>query len=168
MNKAQESILAEREKQDDKWGEQNHNPYIYLAILVEEIGELAQSILHTQFGGDMGNDKGGLYHLRKEAIHTAAVAMAIVECLDRDKWTENDVSFPYRYAHRQRRLEERMIKCPCGDPECKISIRLNETGMLWFTDKHGIDTTMYLHPETIRSLIAELEEAQKEMEARNE
>ncbi len=57
-----------------------------------------------------------------------------------------------------------MIKCPCGDPKCKISIRLNETGMLWFTDKHGIDTLMYLHPETIRGLIAELEAALKELE----
>lgn len=83
------SVLEERKKQDTKWGEQNHNPYIYLAILTEEIGELAQAILQTQFGGD----KGGWKNVRKEAVHTAAVALAIIECLDRDKWEEDDVYF---------------------------------------------------------------------------
>lgn len=84
---ALEAILVERIKQDDHWGEQNHNPYIYLSILIEEVGELAQAILQTQFGGD----KGGLHNIRKEAVHTAAVALALLECLDRDKWREDDV-----------------------------------------------------------------------------
>jgi NTP pyrophosphatase (non-canonical NTP hydrolase) len=82
LTPALESVLDERKKQDDKWGEQNHNPYIYHAILVEEVGELAQAILQTQFGGK----HGGFSNMRKEAIHVAAVALAWVECLDRDKW----------------------------------------------------------------------------------
>lgn len=82
-------VLNEREKQDGKWGEQNHNPYIYLAILLEEIGELAQAILQTQFGGN----KGGWANVRKEAVHSAAVALALIECLDRNKWNENDIDF---------------------------------------------------------------------------
>ena len=85
------SVLAERERQDAKWGEQNHNPYIYFAILLEEVGELAQAIIHTQFGGD----KGGWKNVRMEAIHTAAVALAVIECLDRGKWDNNDVHFDY-------------------------------------------------------------------------
>ena len=74
------SILEERERQEAKWGEQNHDPFTYLAILTEEVGELAQAALHARFGGPTGE------HLRKEAVHTAAVAMAIVECLDRKAW----------------------------------------------------------------------------------
>lgn len=76
------SVLEERIRQDERWGEQNHNPYIYLAILVEEVGEMAQAALQTQYGGK----HGGLDHLREEAVQTAAVALAIVECLDRGLW----------------------------------------------------------------------------------
>lgn len=88
---ALDDVIAEREKQDAQWGEQNHNPYIYLAILVEEVGELAQAILHTQFGGS----HQGWEEVRKEAVHVAAVGLAVIECLDRWKWTTNDVRFEY-------------------------------------------------------------------------
>lgn len=75
-------VVNEIGRQEDKWGEQNHDPYTYLAILLEEVGEYAQACLQTQFGGD----NGGLENMRKEAVQTAAVALAIVECLDREKW----------------------------------------------------------------------------------
>lgn len=82
MSKALDSILAERLRQDARWGEQNHDPITYLSILMEEVGEMAQAALQTRFGGK----RGGLDHLREEAVQTAAVALAIVECLDRGKW----------------------------------------------------------------------------------
>jgi len=75
-------VLAERQRQDALWGEQNHDPFVYGAILVEEAGEFMQAALQTRFGGS----KGGLDRMREEAVHTAAVALAIVECLDRAKW----------------------------------------------------------------------------------
>lgn len=81
MSKALDDILAERARQDAKWGEQNHDPFTYLAILTEEVGELAQAALHANFGGPAA------YGLRTEAVHVAAVALAIVECLDRGLWT---------------------------------------------------------------------------------
>ena len=74
------SVLAERVNQDLKWGEQNHDPFTYLTVLTEEVGELAQAALHTKFGGDKASG------LRTEAVHVAAVALAIVECIDRKKW----------------------------------------------------------------------------------
>ncbi len=74
------SVLQERERQDAKWGEQNNDPFTYITVLVEEVGELAQAALHTKFGGPAAAG------LRDEAVHTAAVALAIVECLDRGKW----------------------------------------------------------------------------------
>jgi len=44
------------------------------------VGELAQAALHARFGGPAARG------LREEAIHTAAVALALVECLDRALW----------------------------------------------------------------------------------
>ena len=38
-------IVAERQKQDAKWGEQNHNPIEWSAILTEECGEVAKEAL---------------------------------------------------------------------------------------------------------------------------
>lgn len=80
-------IKTELTRQDIKWGEQNHNPYIYFTILLEEVGELGQAILETQFGGR----NGGWAHVRKELIEVCAVGIAFLECLDRNKWEDNDV-----------------------------------------------------------------------------
>ena len=80
MTKALTDILNERDRQEKIWGEQNHDPFIYSAILVEEVGEFCQAALHTRFGGTKGDG------LREEAVQVAAVALAIVECLDREKW----------------------------------------------------------------------------------
>ncbi len=73
-------VLAERERQEEKWGEQNHDPFTYLAILTEEVGELSEAALHSRFGGPEADN------IRAEAVQVAAVALAIVECLDRGKW----------------------------------------------------------------------------------
>ena len=67
----------EVDRQNQKWGEQNHPPITWAAILFEECGELAQAALHHKFGGDKAAG------LRDEAIQCAAVAMQIVWCLDR-------------------------------------------------------------------------------------
>ena len=82
MNEAMRDVLLERRRQDAKWGEQNHDPFLYGAILVEEIGEFMQAALQTRVGGE----KGGVENIRREAVQMAAVALAIVECLDRNRW----------------------------------------------------------------------------------
>jgi len=82
-NKAVIDIGNERRKQDKKWGEQNHDPIVWVAILMEEVGELAQAAIETRFV-DMGKH-GGIENVREEAVHVAAVAVAFVESLDRDK-----------------------------------------------------------------------------------
>lgn len=76
-NKIILDILAERKRQNDKWGEQNHEPIIWSAILTEECGEFAEAALHNKFGGHAANG------LREEAIQCAAVALQIIEYLDR-------------------------------------------------------------------------------------
>ena len=84
-DKALDAVIDERDRQDAKWGEQNHDPFAYLAILSEEVGELSQAALHLRFPTPL-KDGPHLRHLRDEAVQVAAVALAIVECIDRAKW----------------------------------------------------------------------------------
>lgn len=77
-------VLKERTRQDSKWGTQNHNPFAWLAILMEEVGEVSECMLDCRFGKRDGAVEA---HMREEAVQVAAVAMAIVECLDRSEWT---------------------------------------------------------------------------------
>lgn len=82
------SVLKERVAQDAKWGMQNHHPLEWLAILSEEVGEFAQTLL-TQRKGALRQVEGAPHpkRVRAEAVQVAAVALAIVECCDRDNWT---------------------------------------------------------------------------------
>lgn len=75
-------VGMERLRQDAKWGEQNHQPSVWLAILSEEVGELATAMLRDRFGtGAEETREAG--DMRREAIQVAAVAVAFVEYLDR-------------------------------------------------------------------------------------
>lgn len=70
-------IMQERARQDEKWGEQNHKPPVWLTILMEEVGEASQAVLHEKFGGHAAEN------LREEMVQVAAVAVAFIEYLDR-------------------------------------------------------------------------------------
>ena len=78
------TVVAERDRQDKKWGEQNHMPPLWTSILGEEFGELCEAINETAF--DNGSDKGGYENMKTEAIHVAAVAIGFLECLERNKY----------------------------------------------------------------------------------
>ena len=73
-----EAVALERLRQEMKWGQQNHDPYRWLAILSEEIGEAAQAALHDEFGGRAAGT------LRDELVQVAAVAISWIECIDRN------------------------------------------------------------------------------------
>lgn len=66
-------IRDERRRQFAKWGHQHHSPEWWLAILMEEVGELAECILHGKFGGHAAKNRG------KELVQVAAVALAMIE-----------------------------------------------------------------------------------------
>ncbi len=71
-------VRFERERQDRKWGQQNHPPFTWLAILGEEVGESNNAALEAVFGSmDPKN-------YREELIQVAAVAVAAVEAYDRN------------------------------------------------------------------------------------
>jgi hypothetical protein len=79
--KVYQDIANERNRQDLTWGEQNHKAEKWVSILGEEFGELCQAVNDTIFDNPMY--KGGYDNIRKEAVHVAAVAVAMIECLDR-------------------------------------------------------------------------------------
>ena len=89
MNTVIERVQRERSRQDKKWGEQNHNVVEWIAILMEEIGEASKEAVDFHFGY---KPKTGLTdvvqsirinNLKKELIQSAAVAIAIVESIER-------------------------------------------------------------------------------------
>lgn len=85
------AILAERQRQDEKWGEQNHLPQFWTGILGEEYGEFCEAVNETVFNnGEEERKKGGYENMRKEAIHVAAVAVGFLECLERNRGNYNE------------------------------------------------------------------------------
>jgi NTP pyrophosphatase (non-canonical NTP hydrolase) len=72
-----QDVMEERAAQDAKWGQQNHSPETWLVILVEEVGELGQAILHARRGIGPPDD------IRAEAVQVCAVALAMLECYER-------------------------------------------------------------------------------------
>lgn len=78
----EELVALERKRQDEKWGEQNHSPAWWLAILVEEIGELAQAILRHGWGGLAEAPP----EIEKELIQCASVCKVMWESGKRNGW----------------------------------------------------------------------------------
>lgn len=76
MDKFDKAIIyvrEERKRQHEKWGKQDHNLFVWMSILMEEVGEAAQAALHQTFGGSAKGTFG------IEIIHVAAVAVQIIE-----------------------------------------------------------------------------------------
>ena len=74
-----DEVAIERKRQDTLWGEQNHSPALYLTILLEEVGEVATEIFNAT------TKASTLDYTREELIQVAAVAVAMVEAIDRRK-----------------------------------------------------------------------------------
>jgi len=75
-------IVAERQRQDAKWGEQNHGDLKWMTILTEEVGEAAKGILQEELAGLPGEPNG---NLEEELVQIASVAMAWLEAIARRK-----------------------------------------------------------------------------------
>ncbi len=82
--KALLDVLAEMNKQDEKWGaDRNQHPFLWQVILGEEFGEVCQAILHDEFGGDHAGTA------RDELVQVAAVALQFIEQYDRLNAVQN-------------------------------------------------------------------------------
>ncbi len=83
-------ICDERIAQDEKWGaRRDHSFPFWYTILAEEFGEVGRAILE--------HDPDGM---RNELIQTAAVAVAMIEALDR--WKESGQSLQEYFEERRR------------------------------------------------------------------
>lgn len=83
MDNILKDIIAERQRQDDKFGaDRNQHNYIWNAILLEEVGEASKECLEIDF------DKKSERELRAELVQVAAVAVAWIENLDRKSLNE--------------------------------------------------------------------------------
>lgn len=69
------AISEERDRQDAKWGVQDHSDLRWLAILVEELGEAAAEVITKPGYSER--------RLKWELVQVAAVAIAWVESIDR-------------------------------------------------------------------------------------
>ena len=90
-------VINERERQDEKWGEQNHTPDKWILILSEEVGEAAKALLE----GDA--------NYRSEMIQIAAVAIAATESFDRMKWNTRATS---EVVEALEKVKGRICGCP--------------------------------------------------------
>lgn len=81
---ALQSVMQEMAAQDQKWGadRDDHELSTWHLILSEEVGEWAEAILHYR---DNGPKK---YGLRSEIVQVAAVALQIIEDIDRSEYME--------------------------------------------------------------------------------
>lgn len=73
-------VRDEMARQRATWGEQNHDPYAYLVILMEEVGEASQAAVKAQFEG------GSIDRYEEELVQVAAVAVSMILSHRRGKW----------------------------------------------------------------------------------
>lgn len=78
-----DEIRMERESQNAKWGKQDHLNEHWLAILTEEVGEVAQCVCKAEIPPVYNDRFARLAQMRAELIQVAAVAVAWVEAYDR-------------------------------------------------------------------------------------
>lgn len=71
-------IVSERERQEAKWGEQNHDMADWYTILGEEFGELGKAIREYKLQKIVPSGR-----IREELVQVAAVAVAMLESFDR-------------------------------------------------------------------------------------
>lgn len=86
MNKTEKAlalVTAERKRQFELYGDQSgRSCYEFLAILGEEYGELCEAVTETFMSG-RHPERGGMENIVKEAVHVAAVAVQMIEALNR-------------------------------------------------------------------------------------
>lgn len=85
LHKALRAVAIERNRQDDMWGEQNHTMDKWLTILGEEFGEVCQAIGETVLPNRSKPEQGGYDNIMRELTHLAAVSVAMMECMERNR-----------------------------------------------------------------------------------
>ena len=80
-------VMRERQRQNEKWGEQNHSMCGWIAVLTEEVGEAAKEACDFELGnagvGQLGAQAESVGRFRTEMVQVAAVALQVLEAIDR-------------------------------------------------------------------------------------
>lgn len=80
-------VKRERERQDDQWGDQNHHPSYWLAILGKQVGQFGSAVLDREWAMQSDSPvRDGIAmdkRMREEAVQLTAVGLAIIEAIDR-------------------------------------------------------------------------------------
>lgn len=69
-------VSHELKRQEQKWGEQNHKPLLWLGIIMEELGEVAKAMIE---------DGTPYEYILHELTHTAACCVNAIDCIMRSK-----------------------------------------------------------------------------------
>lgn len=77
-----EEIVQERDRQDRKFGHQKHADHIWLSLVVEEVGEVAECL-------NDGMNKG---LVRTELVQVAALVVAWLEKLREDEYEGKNIN----------------------------------------------------------------------------
>ncbi len=94
MNNIFAEIELEIQRQNEKWGVQDHSPIEWMSILSEEIGETAKEALDHHFnypapknwkGTNAALQENRLKNYRKELIQVVAVATQMILSVDRNE-----------------------------------------------------------------------------------
>ena len=91
MKQILDDIQKERQRQTEKWGEQNNSYPKWISILTEEVGEAAKEANDYEYLLDKINNptfdsvllNQTLINLREELVQVAAVAVQIIEKIDK-------------------------------------------------------------------------------------
>ena len=84
-------MLTERRRQDRLFGEQDHDPAWWMVITGEEYGEMCKAVCDYRWAKEViGKEtrQQRIAHAIKEAEQVAACAIAFIQCVLRDKWTD--------------------------------------------------------------------------------
>ncbi len=79
-------VEDERQRQEEKWGEQNHSFDKWMVILLEEIGEMSRASLEQYKNPNKAQAESNRFYLGHELIQVAAVVKVMWECGDRNNW----------------------------------------------------------------------------------
>lgn len=97
-------IMAERDRQDATWGEQNHSDLRWMAIFVEEgLESVARAVNNTLGDGD-------LLGLEDELVQALAVGVAWLECRMRHRLGDE-------YATVDDMVREAIASLPARGPD---------------------------------------------------
>lgn len=144
-------VADERRAQDHIWGEQNHVPADWLMVLGEEVGEANAAALEAKFANmpEMAKKPGSRTYkdLREELIQVAAVAVAMIESLDRNELSNEETGMLKATVDKSRFFVE-PISLDHSDHEIGLAEdeTLNDTLKKWVCAWCGCDINTFDMP----------------------